>query len=260
MKTKIFIIAFLVIIAIIGCNKQNSNEIQPQFLVDRVLKGGQDNPGGLSNKRCVEILSSNEAKQVFKKRSEFLQYLNGAFLKGTSVEDLKALSIEALQSEVKEKQWLELVFGDVKSGKSFIQEFENAIKASNSKFPEIAAINEGLSVDMDASIDNLFNNFAGHFEVENNMLAAALPPSDSTLIDPDSTGTGGDPDPLLAGLPPCGNLGNRIKLYACATLVGASTGGLGSALGLWACWCLFCDRNSAVADLICPRFSPDSIQ
>jgi hypothetical protein len=74
----------------------------------------------LSDERIDEILNSDEAKMVFLKRAQMLMYIKKAIDKGNSLEKLKSLALQALSDTDKEKEMMELLWGDTKNAGAFL--------------------------------------------------------------------------------------------------------------------------------------------
>jgi hypothetical protein len=223
----------------------------------------------LSDERIDEILNSDEAKMVFLKRSQMFMYIKKAIDKGNSLEKLKSLALQALSDTDKEKEMMELLWGDTKNAGAFLKEFKDAILASNLKFPDLlSTYGDEVIVDLPSSISSLFDNFIGHYNAEVGMLFAPVP--DDSLLFPDDSLNYEMIDSIgfavFEGQIPfselCGGRPNRIRLYACCLASGvilAGAGPLGFAFGFWRCWCWFCEQNSELAKQICPQSVPDSL-
>jgi hypothetical protein len=56
---------------------------------------------------------------------------------------------------------------------------------------------------------------------------------------------------LKSGEITCGSYWQQVKLAACASGCSFATAGIGTPLCGWACWCMLCNENSDVADIIC---------
>jgi hypothetical protein len=50
--------------------------------------------------------------------------------------------------------------------------------------------------------------------------------------------------------PVCGSYWQQVKLLSCMALCSVATGGWGTVLCGWACWCMLCPE-SVTGDLIC---------
>ncbi len=184
----------------------------------------------MSEELCFEIVSSNECQTYFNLRFEFLSNVENAIKNGFSVSLLTELSMVAITDHDVEPFYT-IVFDDHCEGEFYVARLAEATTALYKKFPVLNTVvpvgTEELSKE---NIERLYMN------IYNRTLSKSL-----TM----------ESDPYEMDEPVCGSYWQQVKLLACASACSFATAGVGTALCGWACWCMLCTENSAVADAIC---------
>jgi hypothetical protein len=192
-------------------------------------------PFSLSEDQSYGILLSTEFQNFVQKRNDFLDKISTAVNQGTSLDSIKSAALNGIQNN-DYQQFYTLVFGSNQIGESFFNSYvsaRNALLQANSfvqEHPEVFSCNT-CNVSLADETNYFFNNF-GTFNTYR--FAPAAVQTENGL-----------------SKPVCGSYWNQIKLGICAGACGATSLGLAAGLCGWGCWCTFCTRNSAVANVIC---------
>lgn len=208
--------AALIIMVLLSCS-DNKREM------DLLLADQQ-----LSEELCYEIASSKECQTYFDLRLEFLTNVENAIRNGSSVSLLTDLSMAAIRDQNLEP-FYNVIFDDYCEGASYVERLTAATTDLYKKFPVLKTIApEGSEELSKGNIERFYLSIS----------RKELSKSSQANI--------GDGDE-----PVCGSYWQQVKLLACATACSFATAGVGTALCGWACWCMLCSENSAVADAIC---------
>ncbi len=221
----LFLIASLIYIS--GCDQASSIADDPI----------SDLPGEIviSEDLSREMWSSPEHEAILSLQKEFIAHVGDAFDRGVTVEDFTRAAKQGAVSG--EDPVLNLIFeeSNTKSAE-FMLRFQSANIALIERYPillEVQAVieQEGCSIDKDTSdlTTKFFENFQAVKEFSDEVNLASK----------------------SSDVPVCGSYWNQVKLLACSAACGASTVGIGAGLCGWACWCWFCDEESALAEVIC---------
>ena len=183
----------------------------------------------LSEEMCFEIVSSKECQTYFNLRLEFLANVENAIKNGSSVAFLTDLSMAAIMDQDLEP-FYNVIFDDYCEGESYVARLTDATKDLYKKFPVLhTIIPEGAEELSKESVERFYTNI-----YRNELSKSSLENSGHCKDEP-----------------VCGSYWQQVKLLACATACSFATAGVGTALCGWACWCMLCSENSAVADVIC---------
>jgi hypothetical protein len=220
MKSIGFIVAFIIVV-LLSCS---DHKREMDFLLD---------DHQLSEELCYEIVSSKECQTYFNLRYEFLSNVENSIRNGFSVKLLTDVSMAAIIDQ-KPEPFYNAIFDDNCEGASYVERLADATKALYNRFPVLHKItSQGAGELSKESVERFFVN------VSRNELSKS------------SLGNSGVSDE-----PVCGSYWQQVKLLACAAGCSFATAGVGTALCGWACWCMLCTENSAVADVICDLDSP----
>jgi len=177
-KCSIYYLVCLMLI-IGSCTKTDQNILEPTS-GDEVELAVKTQPGQLlTDEECIELLDSKEFDDFEEMRRQYLIYLKMAIEEGNTIEDLRILTIEAMDEKVKDRKLMKILFNDVDVAKSFFKEFSNKKEAVKTKFPIFQEIGQSMDSDVYTSINNLFDNFDEIYEtiVTNNLDFPVLAPS-----------------------------------------------------------------------------------
>lgn len=182
----------------------------------------------LSDELCYEIVSSKECQAYFNLRYEFLANVGNSIKNGYKVTYLADISMAAIRDQNLE-QFYNVFFDNYCEGESYLVRLTDATKSLYKKFPVLnTIISEDTEELSKGNIERFFINVA------------------RSELSKSSLGNSGECDE-----PVCGSYWQQVKLLACATGCSFATAGVGTVLCGWACWCMLCSENSAVADAIC---------
>jgi len=213
---KLLLLSFVLLISL-SCENQNSELI---LLNEPVV---------LSEEQSFEIVQSLEFQNYLNKRYEFLELVEEALSSGNSAENLTQVSMYSIR-EKDHAAFYETIFNSTSYAVKYIESVHNAKTNLYEKFPVLSQINAELETDLsEQKISNFYVNLELRGFRGNQYETNARTNSGTT----------------------CGSYWKQVKAVTCAGLCGASTGGAGSVLCLWACWCTFCTENSELADAIC---------
>ncbi len=228
----------------VGCSKSTTKSDEKQLLNNEIdlssLRKGNENII-LSESESYKIVSSNEFQNILRLQNHFLDLIKKAKLNGITIEKLQAAALKSGMDE-NNFEFFEIVFGSATIGKEFVKELQtnrslllskNGILRNNTA----AFICFSCKKSPLETVNFFFKNYDSfdklrlkQFSVQANLY------SDDESLDYDPT---------------CGSYWQQVKLVACAALCSASTVGVGTVLCGWACWCMLCPENSALAGVIC---------
>lgn len=183
----------------------------------------------LSDELCFEIVSSQECQTYFNLRFEFISNVENSIRNGFSVSMLTDLSMAAIMDQDIEP-FYNIIFDDYCEGEAYVARLAEATKALYKKFPVLnTIIPEGAEELSKENIERFYMNIYN----------SELSKSSNVIIG------------QYKDEPVCGSYWQQVKLLACATACSFATVGVGTVLCGWACWCMLCPENSAVANVIC---------
>lgn len=184
----------------------------------------------LSEEVSHEIVSSQEYQTYFNLRYEFLIYVDNAIRNGFSVSFLTDLSIKSIREQENEAIY-KAIFNDYFEGESYIERLTDAKEALYWKFPVLnTIISEGAEELSKENVEKFYMNISQK-EFSKTLLEKGMEVEDDG--------------------PVCGSYWQQVKLVACAGVCSFATAGIGTPLCGWACWCMLCNENSSLADVIC---------
>ena len=195
--------------------------------------------GKLSEAESFEIVNSLEFQNFMSQRNQFLDLVNSSIEKGCDLDQLKEMTNYAIESG-DDKEFFTTIFGSKHRGNRYIDNLHQAQRNLFNTYPVLYELNnkEGGSPLTSSVVGAFYDNIKviskERFVVDLNYLANAR------------TANGESGDDIV-----CGSYWDQVKLFTCAGLCGASTAGAGAVLCGWACWCTFCNENSAVYDALC---------
>lgn len=188
---------------------------------------------------CSTIVTSNEALTYFDLRRDFINILFDAIDRGIDKDTLKDLSLAASTDTLKMKELIDSLFSTRNEGIVFFDSIYSSLNSFVSEYPIVDSLGQLYSIDIEESIDELFDNFNGIYRSYG-----------ATAIHSSVTGGGfsSHVDDIV-----CGSYANQLRLAACAAGCGLISGGIPAVAAMcgWACWCTFCTENSVTADVIC---------
>jgi len=184
----------------------------------------QDNNVILTKEEINAIVSSDEFKNYFNLRARFFSLVKNALNKGYSPELLTSLTLNSIYFEDNQPIY-EKIFGSYQAGINYMNELIKTKEKLYNKFPALKNLKYKAHCQYDLNEEGIFHFYNTVYN--NRTIASRAEP------------------------PVCGSKANQVRLVVCAGLCGLTTAGLGAALCGWACWCTFCNDNSAVADVIC---------
>jgi hypothetical protein len=226
-----------------SCNKEKNINIK-EIIKEKFIVKEQNKKIVLSEKASLSILSSDEVKDLIEIQNLFIDKIKQAVAKGYSVQELSRLSINAINYN-QHTEILKVIFGSVNEGNIFIQNVQNAKLKFISKYKFILENREDFECNsctqLTAQSVNLFYiNLNIYDKSRLKVPSVDLPISTISLN-----------DELLEGdKPVCGSYWQQVKLLACMSLCSVSTGGLGTVLCGWGCWCMTCPE-SVTGGIIC---------
>lgn len=246
----ISLVAFLSFGIISSCNKANvvgqvENEKNLTIAGLKLEKG--DPNVQLSEAKSLEILKSNEAKELINAQNEFLDKVKAAVKSGKTLQQLKdAITLEMV--DPKTEAFTKIVFNSKAEWEAYLKRLTVA-RVAYLQANEVFRLNtssftcSSCNVSEKEQVSRFFRNFNVYYDRKLKVIDSKM-----------SSGKGNsvsiiEPDP--GDGPTCGSYWQQAKLLACATACSFSTGGIGTPLCGWACWCMLCPTNSATADLIC---------
>lgn len=191
----------------------------------------------LSEEESFKIVSSSEFQELLTLKILFLKRTVELLENGYSAEELFEISMLSM-NEGNHKQFYEVFFDSNSEGVHFIEKLQEAQFNLFDKHPVLMTIN--AECEKTLSEDRALSFYSG------------LEQSPETILDfytntkSETTDLSDTPNKLV-----CGSHWAQVKLLTCAGLCGVATVGAGAALCGWACWCMLCTENSAVADAIC---------
>ena len=190
----------------------------------------------LSEAESLEILNSPELQSFQANREKFIQKVGYAIdSKGYSQKELESLTIKAIKTH-NEDQILEILFDTKENGMAYLEELNQSRTNLLKQYPILNRIREqegGSNLSLEANATMFYGNFN-----EISKLKFTIAESNRSVAN-------------AVGDPVCGSAWNQVKVAACATACSLSTGGLGTVLCGWACWCTFCPRDSELTEIIC---------
>ncbi len=213
--SKWYLYPLLAIVAL-SCDNQASKLIEiPESVI-------------LTEKESFEIVSSNEYKEYFSLRYQFLKLVKNAIDSGYNAKILTEISIESIQTN-DHKVFYTAIFKEDSKGIHYLDKLTEAQLNLYKKFPVLYSINTDNDPTLSKSQISSF-----YHSIENSKI--------------NSTGnfSSNQENEVL-----CGSYWQQVKLLGCAGLCGTATAGAGAVLCGWACWCMLCYENSAVFDSIC---------
>jgi len=196
-------------------NKTEMNEIDPHIQ--------------LSEKESYKIVTSKEFREYFDLRYDFLERAIYLINSGISAEKLTEICLSSIFSD-EQDVFFKTFYSSTEEGHAYMLQLSEAHNNLYKKFPVLYQIQtESLSEISDVQVIAFFNKLeAGDFY-----------------------GTIDNYPALKSGEITCGSYWQQVKLAACSTACSFATAGIGTPLCGWACWCMLCDENSVVADIIC---------
>jgi len=235
-KNLFYLLLVFALITISSCSKNYSEKTDD---IDEISIRS-NNADTLSDEQIMLIVNSKEYKDYFKYKDSIIVIINKALERGENINKIRELVLESLSDSTKELEVNRIIFGDIKKAKSFFNDFSKSRDSLFNRYPELALLSQSFEIDYEDQINFLFNNFllisdqvvnkkAGFENIFNNTS------HNSNYIEP----------------PTCGSGWKQFKLSLCALGCSFSTGGIGTLLCGWGCWCWFCDENSELSKLIC---------
>ncbi len=189
----------------------------------------------LSEEASLEIVKSTEFQKVVTLQNEFLDKIDRAVKRGTPLDVIQKAFLKAVGTNNYEPVYL-MLFENVQNGSLF---FEN-LAASKRAFVEANRLYENKQtfscLTCSRSVIEEINIFFKFFDVFN---------ENRLVIYTENA--------AVKSLPTCGSWWNQIKLVGCSALCSVTSGGVGAIACVWSCWCSFCTKNSAVANVICAQ-------
>lgn len=175
-------------------------------------------------------MQSSEFQNVILKQNQVLDTITNALNRGISLQSIRTATLDAIQNNNYQSIY-SLLFSSSQSGDAFFNELVNAKTAFVLQNGFIMENQQTFTCSTCFStLTDQANYFFDNFQTFN-----------SYRYSP----TGSNSKPT------CGSWWNQVKLVACAALCGVSTAGIGAGVCGWGCWCTFCTKNSAVANVIC---------
>lgn len=193
----------------------------------------EDSTVKLTEEESYEIVKSDE----FQSFIQLNQSYHEKIIKLLDDENMVDIFIETSISSIKDDDYTEYyktVFGSYHNGKLFMNNLQNARDKLFSTFPVIS----------DIKVNNRVNFTETEIltSLSNISYRASLP---ENCMKSHSENTEEEEGPV------CGSYWQVVKLAACSAACSGATSGIGTPLCGWACWCMLCNENSAVADTIC---------
>lgn len=200
----------------------------------------------LSESESLEVLASNEAKELILMQNQFIDRVKGAISRGYSIEYLSKISANAINKN-EHSEILRIIFGSVKNGNIFIQNIQRARLnfLTKNKFllenkDEIVCTSCNKVTPESASL--FFKNLN---TFDKSRLKVQTKSGNVKKLSMYLESVGNESE-----TPVCGAYWQQVKLLACMALCSASTGGAGTLLCGWACWCMLCPK-SVTGEILC---------
>ena len=179
---------------------------------------------------------SPEWAHIVSLRTEALEYISEALKRGVTKEELKAAVAHGMKESSTASVDALVFAGSDETAKDFRKAIVEANEAFLQKYPVLLTLDlaseEGTCALTPARIDGVIDN-----------VDAILADQKASALYKSSGRT-----------PPCGSWWQVAKLLACAATAGVvcAPGGPGGLLFCgWGCWCMLCNENSDLADLMC---------
>lgn len=211
---------FVYLILIVLFNSCDKNKMEPNEIDQQIQ---------LSEKESYEIISSKEFIEYFDLRYDFMERAIYLINSGFSAEELTEICLSSIHTG-NHDVFYKTFYNSIEEGQEYMLRLNEAHNNLNKKFPVLHQIQtENFTYTQDVQVVSFFNKLeTGYF-----------------------LGTIENYNTLKSGEVTCGSYWQQVKLAACATGCSFATAGVATPLCGWACWCMLCNENSEVADLIC---------